>query len=90
MTPISVQPCSKTAVEPIRNLKDINAIKKNLHDKPRDLAIFILGINTNLRTSDIINIKVKQVTGTDELVQSEKKTGKTRRITLNPQVKAVV
>ncbi len=80
----------KTTVEPIRNLKDIKAIKKILHDKPRDLAIFTLGINTNLRASDIINIKVKQVTGTDELVLTEKKTGKTRRISLNPQVKDTV
>jgi integrase len=80
----------KTVVEPIRELKDIKAIKKILHDKPRDLAIFTLGINTNLRASDIINIKVKQIANADELVLTEKKTGKIRRITLNQQVKAVV
>ncbi len=80
----------KTAVEPIRELKDIKAIKKILHDKPRDLAIFTLGINTNLRASDIINIKVKQIANADELVLTEKKTGKTRRITLNQRVKDVV
>ncbi len=85
----------KTTVEPIRNLKDIQAIKKILHDKPRDLAIFILGINTNLRASDIINIKLKQVSTdnivvVDELVLTEKKTLKTRRITLNRQVKNTI
>jgi integrase len=80
----------KTSVEPIRDLRDIKAIKKILHDKSRDLAIFTLGINTNLRASDIINIKVSQVVKTDELVLTEKKTGKTRRITLNPQVKATI
>jgi integrase len=80
----------KTVVEPIRNLKDIKAIKKILHNNPRDLAIFTLGINTNLRASDIINIKVKQIANADELVLTEKKTGKVRRITLNQQVKDVV
>ena len=80
----------KTVVEPIKDLKDIKAIKKILNDNPRDLAIFTLGINTNLRASDIINIKVKQIANADELVLTEKKTGKTRRITLNQQVKDVV
>jgi len=80
----------KTVVEPIRDLKDIKAIKKTLHDNPRDLAIFTLGINTNLRASDIIRLKVVQVANADELVLTEKKTGKPRRITLNQQVKDVV
>ena len=32
-----------------------------LAGKPRDLAIFTLGINTNLRASDLLKIKVGQV-----------------------------
>ena len=77
----------KTVVEPIRSLKDIKSIKKILQGKPRDLAIFTLGINTNLRASDIIKIKIRQVVGTEgELVLNETKTGKPRRITLNRQV----
>ena len=77
---------SSISVEPIRNLKDIKAIKKMLASNPRDLCIFILGINTNLRAGDILNIKVKQVRGIKELVLKEKKTGKVRRITLNKAV----
>ncbi|MCG8683419.1 MAG: tyrosine-type recombinase/integrase [Desulfobacterales bacterium] len=86
----------KTAVEPIRDLKDIKTIKKILKDKPRDLAIFTLGINTNLRAIDIINVRVSQVYDADnemvmdELVLTESKTGKKRRISLNPQVKEVL
>lgn len=86
----------KTAVEPIRDLKDIKTIKKILKDNPRNLAIFTLGINTNPRAIDIINIKVGQVFDVDagiafdELVLTEKKTGKKRRISLNPQVKEVL
>ena len=74
---------SSITVEPIRNLKDIKAIKKMLADNPRDTCLFTLGINTNLRASDILKIKVGQVQESTELVLKERKTGKTRRITLN-------
>lgn len=77
---------SQIKVEPIKNLKDIKAIKKLLKDNPRDLALFTLGINTNLRASDLVNIKVNQVSDLkagDDLVLKEKKTGKERRISLN-------
>jgi integrase len=77
---------SQIKVEPIKTLKDIKAIKKLLMDNPRDLALFTLGINTNLRASDLVNITVKQVSDLkagDDLVLKEKKTGKERRISLN-------
>ncbi len=73
-------------VEPIRNCKDIKAIKRMLADNLRDTCLFTLGINTNLRAGDILNIKVGQVRGLKELVLKEKKTGKSRRITLNKAV----
>ena len=56
---------------------------------PRDLCLFTLGINTNLRASDLLSIKVGQVQdlkAEGELVLREKKTGKDRRITLNKAV----
>lgn len=74
-------------VDPIKNLKDIKTIKKQLkHDKPRDYCLFVLGINTNLRASDLLSIdvgQVRQLTVGDELVLKERKTKKDRRITLN-------
>lgn len=73
-------------VEPIRSLKDIATIKKLLADNARDLCLFTVGINTNLRASDLLNIKAGQVRGLnamDEIEIREKKTGKIRRITLN-------
>ena len=73
-------------VEPIRNMKDIKAIKKLLADKPRDLALFTVGINTNLRASDLLQIKagmVRHLKPMDEIELKEKKTGKLRRISLN-------
>lgn len=80
-------------VEPIRSIEDIATIKKTLADTPMDRAFFEIGINTNLRASDILNIKADQVRGTkpgDEIEVKEKKTGKGRRITLNNNVMGAV
>lgn len=82
-------PGSEIAVEPIRKTRDIKAIKKLLSDKPRDLALFNLGINTNLRASDLVAITAGLVADLevgDSLTLRERKTGKTRRITLNKAV----
>jgi len=83
------KPGSRIKVEPIRDLKDIQTIKKLLADKPMDLALFTIGINTNLRASDILNIKVEQVRHVkpgEDIEIREKKTGKIRRLTLNKNV----
>jgi len=77
---------SQIKVNPIKKLKDIKAIKKILADKPRDFALFTIGINTNLRASDLLRLKVGQVKDLiagDAVEMKEKKTGKVRRITLN-------
>ncbi len=77
---------STTKVEPIREKKAIGNIKKILADKPRDLAMFVVGINTAFRASDLSRITVGDVRGVEaggELELREKKTGKARRVTLN-------
>jgi site-specific recombinase XerD len=77
---------SQIKVDPIKNLKDVKSIKKLLKDNPRDFALFVIGINTNLRASDLVNITVQQVQDLkagNDLVLTEQKTGKERRITLN-------
>lgn len=76
-------------VDPIRSERDIRNIKKLLADKPRDLALFTLGINTNLRASDIVRITVGQVRHLQpgqHFNIREKKTGKERSITINKTV----
>jgi integrase len=77
---------SRIRVEPIRALKDIKSIKRMLADNPRDLALFVVGINTNLRAGDLLALRAGQVRGLkemDEVAVREKKTGKARRISLN-------
>ena len=77
---------STIKVEPIKELKDIGTIKKLLADNPRDFALFTIGINTNLRASDLLQIKAGQVRSlkpNDSFEIKEKKTQKARRVTLN-------
>lgn len=78
---------SDIKVEPIRDKKAIQTIKKLLADKPRDLALFVVGINTNLRASDLVQLTAGQVRHCTasgcEITLKERKTGKPRRITLN-------
>lgn len=76
-------------VEPIRTIKDIKAIKRLLADKPRDLAMFTLGINTNLRASDLLKITIAMVRNLkpeDHFSIRETKTSKDRTITVNNTV----
>lgn len=80
---------SSIKVDPITSLKDIANLKKLLDDNPRDLALFVLGINTNLRAIDLVQIEAGQFVHAkagDELVLKEQKTAKGRRITLNESV----
>ena len=80
---------SSIKVEPIRNVDDIKLIKQMLADHPRDLLLFILGINTNLRASDLVSLTVGQVRylkALEDLEIRERKTQKMRRISLNQTV----
>ena len=73
-------------VEPIRNLEDNQITRRMLQEKPRDLALFTIGINTNLRASDLLRLRVYQVRDLepgDSIEINEKKTGKPRRLTMN-------
>lgn len=84
---------SSIKVEPIRSLKDIKKIKTLLKDNPRDICLFTLGINTNLRASDLVRITISQVAHLepgDSLCLKEKKTGKNKSITLNQTVTSAI
>ena len=53
-------------VEPIRGKCEIDRVKKILARKnKRDLLLFSLGINSGLRISDILKLKVKDVQNVD-------------------------
>ncbi len=76
---------SQIFVSPITNKRLIKCIKKNL-ENPRDLCLFVLGINTALRASDLLALTVDQVKYLaigDVLRVYERKTKKLRNITIN-------
>ena len=80
---------SNIKVDPIRDVKDIKLIKRILQERPRDFALFVVGVNTNLRASDLLKIRVGDVLGLqpgEYFTLREKKTGKLRSITINKAV----
>lgn len=49
-------------VDPIKDVESINAIKKLLSNhSQRDLLLFVFGINTGLRISDLLTLKLNDV-----------------------------
>jgi integrase len=76
-------------VEPIRSKRDIERIKKALGN-PRDRLLFIIGINSALRISDILNLKVGDVRGKDAIVLKEKKTRKRKKFRINQAIHKAV
>lgn len=48
-------------VEPIKNMEDIFKIKKLLYGSPRDMLLFIMGINSWLCVSDLLHIKTSDI-----------------------------
>lgn len=81
-------------VEPIRSENQIKQIKGNLFKKknPRDFTLFVFGINSGLRIGDILSLKLKDIKDNqgnlkDYLIIKEQKTGKTRKVFFNKQIK---
>jgi len=83
-------------VEPIREEKKIRAMKAVLKDKSiRNYLLFTLGINTGLRISDILKIKISDVIDEkNEIKESiyirEKKTGKEKIFAINKTAKVAI
>ena len=76
-------------VQPIKSKRDIGRMKRALKGNPRDLLLFTVGINSSLRISDILTIKVGDVS-TDYITLRERKTGKRKRIRVNSAIKSAV
>ena len=66
-------------VEPIRDKRKIESMKKYLKGQSlRNYLLFVLGINSGLRISDLLNLQVEDVLNKDRITLKEKKTGKTK------------
>ena len=78
-------------VEPIRSKKDIEKIKNILGEKKkRDLLLFLLGINSGLRISDLLGLKVSDVRDKQKIEITEKKTGKKKSFPLIKPIRIMI
>lgn len=74
-------------VQPIRDYEKLESIKRKLKVRSqRDYILLMTGLYTALRISDILRIRVEDVKN-EYLNIREKKTSKTRRIYLHPELK---
>lgn len=72
-------------VQPIRDKKQIATMKRVLN--PRDRFLFVLGINSGLRISDILKLTVGDLRGKEFIEVREQKTRKAKRFRINNAIK---
>ena len=83
-------------VEPIREMAKINQIYHYLNERdPKYGLLFKFGLNTGLRISDILPVKVSDIYSSerefrDYFVLKEKKTGKEKKIKLNYMLRKTI
>ena len=83
-----------STTQPIRDKESLQKLKnfyKTQKPNPRNYAIIVLGLNTALRISDILNLTSEMVYDhnkvREHIVVKEHKTGKINRILLNREVR---
>ena len=75
-------------VEPIRDKTKIAELKKILRQQSyRNYILFVLGINTGLRISDMLQIKVEDVRNKTHIVLKEQKTSKNKKFLINSNLR---
>lgn len=75
-------------VEPIRDPQKVEDISIYLRNQcERNYIMFIIGINSGLRISDILMLRVKDVKNKDYVSIREKKTGKQKIFPINTTMK---
>ena len=75
-------------VQPIKDIAKIRKMEKILKEQNvRDYILFELGIYSALRISDILKLKVKDLRNKNYFELVEQKTGKTKKLAINPDLK---
>ena len=75
------------AIKDIELIKDIKRYFKERNE--RDYVMFMTGIYTGLRISDILRLRVKDVIGKDKIRVIQQKTGNPVVITINSELKQI-
>ena len=75
-------------VQPIRDKNKIEEMKiELLKNCYRDFILFLVGINTGLRISDLLKLIVKDVKNKTHIILKEQKTGKIKKFFINSQLR---
>ena len=78
-------------VQPIRDKHKIEEIKSILKQNgTRDLLLFSMGINTGLRISDLLKLRVIDVRGKSHVEIKEQKTNKFKKFPINDKLKKLI
>lgn len=78
-------------VEPIRSKTDLKKIENALAEQNlRDLLFFVMGTNSGLRISDILNLNVEDVKDKTHITIIEKKTKKYKKFPINEKLKDLI
>jgi integrase len=78
-------------VEPIREIDLVNDIADYLKVRnQRDYVLFMFGIYSGLRVSDILKVKVRDVKDKDYIYLHEQKTGKEKRFPIHDELKDIL
>jgi integrase len=77
-------------VQPIRDKGTIQEIKEYLKEKSeRNYILFLFGINTGMRITDILKLRVRDVEGWSVFIREEK-TKKLKEVKMPPELKKEV
>ncbi|MEE3350361.1 MAG: site-specific integrase [Candidatus Gastranaerophilaceae bacterium] len=81
----------KHVAEPIKSKKNIQAVEQYLKEyNYRDYVIWVLGLNSGLRVSDIVGLNVSDVVDKTHITIIEKKTQKRKSFYINDKLKKVL
>lgn len=80
----------KHTVEPIKNKNDVKRIENYLKNNVRDRIIWLIGITSGLRVSDILGLDVAEVKNKNTIKILEKKTGKYKEFPIHNKVASLL
>ena len=79
------------AVEPIRDREKVQDIADYLKSKnERDYVLWMFGIYTALRVSDILKMRVRDVKNKDYIIMREQKTNNERKFVINKKLRKAI
>ena len=73
-----------TTADPIKDIKDVEAIKELLRDNVRDLALFTVAVNSAFRVGDLCNLRWEDTVDDDDVITLRVLEGKTKKPRIVP------